>query len=72
MVMKCMILAGGFAKRMWPLTMDFPKALLPVAGKPVIDHILDKLDRIEELNEVYVSTNKKFENLFKKWLKELL
>lgn len=68
--MKCMILAGGFAKRMWPLTMDFPKALLPLAGKPVIDHILEKLNKVDELDEVYVSTNKKFEDLFKKWIKE--
>lgn len=68
--MKCMILAGGFAKRMWPLTMDFPKALLPVAGKPVIDHILDRLGSIDELDEIHVSTNRKFEQIFRKWMKE--
>lgn len=65
-----MILAGGFAKRMWPLTMDFPKTLLPVAGKPVIDHILEKLSRVDELDEIYVSTNKRFEDIFSKWIKE--
>jgi glucose-1-phosphate thymidylyltransferase len=65
-----MVLAGGFAKRMWPLTMDFPKSLLPVAGKPVIDHIIEKTDKIGGLNEIYVSTNKKFEGVFRKWIRD--
>lgn len=67
--MKCMVLAGGFAKRMWPLTMDFPKSLLPVAGKPVIDHIIEKIERLDGLDEVYVSTNRKFESVFSKWIR---
>jgi glucose-1-phosphate thymidylyltransferase len=67
--MKCVILAGGFAKRMWPTTLDFPKSLLPVAGKPVIEHIIGKLDRLDEIDEIYISTNKKFESVFGKWLK---
>ncbi len=68
--MKCVVLAGGFAKRMWPLTMDFPKSLLPVAGKPVIDHIIEKIDKIHDLDEIYVSTNKRFEDIFNKWIKD--
>lgn len=68
--MKCMVLAGGFAKRMWPLTMDFPKSLLPVAGKPMIDHIIEKIDKLDEVDEIYVSTNKKFEDVFGKWIKD--
>lgn len=67
MIMKCVILAGGFAKRMWPLTMGLPKALLEVAGKPVIEHIIEKLENIGS-KEIYVSTNKKFEDVFRKWV----
>jgi glucose-1-phosphate thymidylyltransferase len=65
--MKAVILAGGFAKRMWPLTENQAKALLPVAGKPIINYILNKLDTISDITDVFVSTNKKFENDFRKW-----
>jgi len=54
--MICFILAGGFAKRMWPLTKDYPKCLLPVGGKPILVDILKKLGPIK----AYVSTNEKF------------
>ena len=40
-MMKCIILAGGFATRLWPITLHRPKSLLPVAGKPVIEYVLD-------------------------------
>jgi NDP-sugar pyrophosphorylase family protein len=43
--MQCIILAGGLATRMRPLTIDLPKALLPVAGRPFVDHQLDWLAR---------------------------
>jgi NDP-sugar pyrophosphorylase family protein len=43
--MQCIILAGGLATRMRPLTDDLPKALLPVAGRPFVDHQLDWLAR---------------------------
>lgn len=68
MIMKCVILAGGFAKRMWPMAMDFPKALLPIAEKPMVEHIIEKLYSIDGLDEIYISTNKKFEEPFRKWL----
>lgn len=62
--MKVLILAGGFAKRLWPLTLDKSKALLPLAGKQVLSHILDKLP-VEA--EVVVSTNNAFESEFHAW-----
>jgi glucose-1-phosphate thymidylyltransferase len=65
--MRCMVLAGGFAKRMWPLTKDFPKALLPVAGKPVIERILDKISGAG-IGSVCLSTNSRFEAAFREWL----
>ncbi|MBN2151528.1 MAG: nucleotidyltransferase family protein [Candidatus Lokiarchaeota archaeon] len=66
--MKVLILAGGFAKRMWPLTENQAKALLPVAGKPVIEHILEKLEPVPAIGEVHVSTNRRFEDAFARWI----
>lgn len=65
--MDAIVLAGGFAKRLWPLTKDTPKPLLPVAGKPMIDHIMEKLMAIEDLDRIIISTNSKFEPHFKEW-----
>ena len=66
--MKAILLAGGFAKRMWPLTKDKPKHLLPVAKKPMLDYILEKLELIEQMDEIYISTNAKFKNQFEEYL----
>jgi glucose-1-phosphate thymidylyltransferase len=66
--MKAIILAGGFAKRMWPLTLEKPKPLLPVAGKPMIEHVLEKVLPIEGIDQIYITTNKKFEPVFREWL----
>jgi glucose-1-phosphate thymidylyltransferase len=66
--MKAVILAGGFAKRMWPLTENQSKALLPIAGRPMINHILGNIEGVKEVDEVFISTNEKFEPNFKEWL----
>jgi glucose-1-phosphate thymidylyltransferase len=65
--MKVLILAGGFAKRMGELGQNTPKSLLSVAGKPVIEHILEKIDSLDGISGVTISTNKKFEEVFGKW-----
>ena len=44
--MDAIILAGGFAKRMWPLTKNKPKQLLDLAGKPMLDYVFDSLDNL--------------------------
>ncbi len=67
--MDAIVLAGGFAKRLWPLTKELPKPLLPVAGKPIIEYILENLDGIEDLDKIYISINQKFEPHFKEWSK---
>ena len=69
--MQAIVLAGGFAKRMWPLTKDKPKHLLPVASKPMLDHVLTKLEHITELDKIYISTNAKFETQFNSYLEKL-
>jgi glucose-1-phosphate thymidylyltransferase len=66
--MDAVILCGGFAKRMWPLTRDTPKALLEVRGRPVLEHILDRLDGTG-MERVFISTNKRFEGQFRGWLR---
>jgi glucose-1-phosphate thymidylyltransferase len=69
--MKAIILAGGYAVRLLPLTRHIPKPLLPVAGKPVIDYIIDQLIQIPEVDEIIISTNKHYETNFRYWLSRL-
>lgn len=48
--MKAFILAAGKGTRMWPLTANTPKPLLPVAGKPILQHTIDQLDgKVDEI-----------------------
>lgn len=65
--MNVVILAAGYATRLYPLTLTNPKPLLDVAGKPMIEHVLDNLAGIEGLRHVYVVTNEKFAGHFQKW-----
>jgi glucose-1-phosphate thymidylyltransferase len=64
---KLIVLAAGYATRPYPLTLDRPKALLEVAGRPMLEHVLDRLSPIEELDGVYVVTNSKFAPHFEAW-----
>jgi len=63
--MKVLIMAGGYATRLWPITKGKPKPLLPVGDRYIIDYILEKVRELDL--EVYVSTNKFFERHFKEW-----
>src|SRR5882724_10836497 len=65
--MKVIILAAGYATRLYPLTLTQPKPLLPVAGKPMIEHVLDNLAEIDSLGRIYVVTNNKFATHFQQW-----
>src|SRR5687768_2197658 len=66
--MKAFILAGGFATRLWPLTESRAKPLLPLAGKPMLSHIVEK---IPPNIPVIVSTNAAFGEGFYAWKKTL-
>src|ERR1700689_2279052 len=65
--MKVLVLAAGYATRLYPLTLTLPKPLLDVAGQPMIDHVLDNLAPIGGIDRVYVVTNAKFAGHFQKW-----
>ncbi len=65
--MKALVLAAGYATRLYPLTRDRAKPLLEVAGRPIMDYVLDRLGAIEGLDEVFVVTNARFAPQFEQW-----
>jgi len=67
--MKAIILCAGYATRLYPLTEKYPKPLLEIAGKPMIDRILEKLEEVDEITDAYIITNAKFKDQFQTWNK---
>jgi glucose-1-phosphate thymidylyltransferase len=65
--MNALILAAGYATRLYPLTLDKAKPLLEVGGKPIIEWALDNLVSVPELDTVYIVTNNKFATDFQSW-----
>ena len=65
--MKGIILAAGYATRLYPLTINTAKPLLPVHGRPIIDFIVDEMVTISELNEIIVISNSRFAAQFEEW-----
>ena len=68
--MKLIVLAAGYATRLYPLTLNQPKPLLSVAGKPMVEHVLDNLKSLPEIDHIYVVTNAKFAGHFQRWADE--
>lgn len=68
--MKAIILAAGYATRLYPLTKNFPKPLLKVGSVTIIDHIMEKIDKVEDVDTVYVVTNHNFYENFVEWQKD--
>jgi len=64
---KLIVLGAGYATRLYPLTLTKPKPLLNVAGKPILEHVLDNLRTIPHLDHVYIVTNAKFAEQFQAW-----
>jgi len=65
--MKAIILAAGYAQRLYPLTKNKSKALLPIAGKLIISHIADSLNEINAIDKIFVVTNDRFYKDFADW-----
>ena len=67
--MKAIILAAGYATRLYPLTLNTPKPLLEVGKKKMMEHIIHKLEELDEIDEIHVVTNDKFYQHFLDWRK---
>ena len=65
--MKCLILAAGYATRLYPLTENFPKPLLEVGGKTILDWLVDDIDTAGLVDEYVVISNHKFAHHFESW-----
>jgi glucose-1-phosphate thymidylyltransferase len=65
--MKLLILAAGYATRLYPLTKNTAKPLLQVAGRPMIEHVLATTEGIRELDGIFIVTNEKFARDFEAW-----
>jgi len=63
--MNALILAAGYATRLYPLTLNKAKPLLVVAGKPIIDWVVDNLRDVPDLETIYIVTNDKFAGTFR-------
>jgi len=68
-MMKAIILAAGYATRLYPLTLHKSKALLPINKKPIIDYIIEEMNHVDGLEEIYVVTNSRFYDQFLDWAK---
>lgn len=65
--MKCLILAAGYATRLYPLTENFPKPLLEVRGKTILDWLVDDIDSCRLVDQYIIISNHKFVSHFEKW-----
>ena len=65
--MKCLILAAGYATRLYPLTENFPKPLLDVNGKTILDWLVDDIDTLGVIDEYVVISNHKYAHHFISW-----
>jgi len=67
--MKALILAAGYATRLYPLTKNLPKQLLDVGEKKMVEHIIHKIEEVDEINEIIIITNNKYHGQFVEWKK---
>ncbi len=65
--MKALILAAGYGTRLYPLTMNVPKPLLPIVGTPIIEYIIKKINTIKLIDKIYIITNQKYFDSFQEW-----
>ena len=66
--MKSIILCAGYATRLYPLTLEKPKSLLPISNKPILNYIIEKVEKLNDIDEIFIVTNDKFFPVFLEWL----
>ena len=67
--MQVIIPVAGYATRLYPLTKDKPKALLEVKGKPILSHIIKRVEELPGVEGIFIASNAKYYPNFEKWLK---
>lgn len=67
--MQCILLAAGYATRLYPLTENMPKALLKLGDKTILEMVTDKIDEVKDVENIYIVTNEKFYKNFLGWSK---
>jgi len=65
--MKAIVLSAGYATRLYPLTLNTPKGLLPIGKKSILDFITDEIEKIDIIDEMFIISNHKFYENFSKW-----
>lgn len=65
--MECILLAAGYATRLYPLTENKPKALLTMGSKTILDLVCEKIERIDDIENIYIVTNHRFAGQFGDW-----
>ena len=65
--MKCLILVAGYATRMYALTKEYPKPLLKVQDKAILDWLLEDLQSSDQIEEYILISNHKFIEQFRRW-----
>jgi glucose-1-phosphate thymidylyltransferase len=68
--MKCIVLCAGYGVRLYPLTKDKPKPLLPVGGRPLLERILERILEVPEIDSIYIVSNHRFVSHFYYWLRD--
>jgi glucose-1-phosphate thymidylyltransferase len=66
--LKAIILAAGYATRLYPLTKNTPKTLLPIAGKPILEYTIEQIAACQGIDRIYLVTNSRFYGNFSNWL----
>ena len=67
--MKCILLAAGYATRLYPLTENMPKALLTLGSKTILDRVIEKINELDCVDSIYIVTNHRFAAQFSEWAK---
>lgn len=65
--MIALVLAAGYATRLYPLTLNQPKSLLPIGNQTILDYMIDELEQLDEISQIYIVSNDKFYQAFVDW-----